>query len=291
MYGQCVPHHYQGSLAQNEAFLKKGFGEKVSERNPLVFDPSLGDRITHKAEYSSGEGKWGSQAEIIVYGLPQVQNDDITAAFISVASGSSPDEDFNLLVAGWHVSPKLYGDTDTHFFTYWTADENRKTGCFNLLCEGFVTYNASRYPGIRIWPLSKYNGKQYAVPVAIHQDERSGDWLLYVQGIILGHWPKTLFTSLSNGADEINWGGNVNFDKNKKSPPMGQRPLPDEGFGKRRHSRVVQFVDQHGQPYDPNPDEVGPIVDRDDCYAVGDFSRSETTGFTFYFGGPGGCSG
>ncbi|ONK75803.1 uncharacterized protein A4U43_C03F20710 [Asparagus officinalis] len=168
------------------------------------------------------------------------------------------------------------------------ADGNMTTGCFNLLCKGFVPSNTSEVPGFKIWPLSVYNGTQYVIRVKLHKDETSGNWLLHVQDKLLGYWPKTLFKSLSVGAQEINWGGNVNFENSQRSPPLGSGHFPEEGGGKAAAIQEIQFVNQHGEPYDLNPDLVSSYVDNIPCIKLGELFHTNI-GFMFYFGGPGGC--
>ncbi|CDP05720.1 unnamed protein product [Coffea canephora] len=55
-------------------------------------------------------------------------------------TGGSCDSDLNVIEAGWHVSfqRKLYGDKRTSFFIYWTRNNFRSTGCYNLLCPDFA---------------------------------------------------------------------------------------------------------------------------------------------------------
>ncbi|XP_020258704.1 uncharacterized protein LOC109835120 [Asparagus officinalis] len=267
-------------LTLNEAFLKKDSGEEVGVQEVNPNELFL---------YQSREGRWGTQAEFVVYGLQNVELGQDTSAYISVISGlDGSRQDINHILAGWHVSPGLYGDTDTHFFTYWTADGNMTTGCFNLLCKGFVPSNTSEVPGFKIWPLSVYNGTQYVIRVKLHKDETSGNWLLHVQDKLLGYWPKTLFKSLSVGAQEINWGGNVNFENSQRSPPLGSGHFPEEGGGKAAAIQEIQFVNQHGEPYDLNPDLVSSYVDNIPCIKLGELFHTNI-GFMFYFGGPGGC--
>ena len=94
------------------------------------------------------------------------------------------------------VSQSLYGDKNTRIFTFWTvrvlifdfptstshvyiccflfekrlfffswlqADAYTKTGCFNLMCPGFVQVSHQIAMGATISPLSIYNGPQYTV--------------------------------------------------------------------------------------------------------------------------------
>ncbi|ONK74468.1 uncharacterized protein A4U43_C03F6590 [Asparagus officinalis] len=220
---------------QDEALHEKGPGVKVlfPERNYIANGTSiyisngtsvngLGDRVQYFASYFSNEGKWGTQAALIVYGLPNVQTNQLSSVFVSLVTAMNDSSNIlNSISAGWH-------------------------------------------------------------------DNISGNWLLHVQDSLLGYWPETLFTSLFESAQQIAWNGNVNFAKNLKGPPLGSGHFPEEGGGKAAAIQDIQFVNQHGQPYDLTPDRVSSHVDKKDCYRVGEFYRAEI-GFMFYLGGPGGC--
>ncbi|KAJ6386931.1 hypothetical protein OIU78_016793, partial [Salix suchowensis] len=63
----------------------------------------------------------------------------------------------------WQVSPDFYGDNYPRFFTYWTTDAYQTTGCYNLLCSGFVQTNNKIAIGAAISPRSSYNGRQFDI--------------------------------------------------------------------------------------------------------------------------------
>ncbi|CDP16449.1 unnamed protein product [Coffea canephora] len=48
-------------------------------------------------------------------------------------TGGSYNSDLNVIEAGWHVS-----FNENKFFIYWTRNNFRSTGCYNLLCPGFA---------------------------------------------------------------------------------------------------------------------------------------------------------
>ncbi|KAI7740066.1 hypothetical protein M8C21_022128, partial [Ambrosia artemisiifolia] len=55
--------------------------------------------------------------------------------------GGSFGEDLKSIESGWQVSPDLYVDNNTRLFTYWTSDAYQATGCYNLICSGFIQIN------------------------------------------------------------------------------------------------------------------------------------------------------
>jgi hypothetical protein len=98
------------------------------------------------------------------------------------------------------VSPDLYGDNNTRLFTYWTvsfdiqlltvlhfmncflsclrpltvllsgdlqSDAYQATGCYNMLCSGFIQINREIAMGASIFPTSSYSGSQYDISILI----------------------------------------------------------------------------------------------------------------------------
>ncbi|XP_020107284.1 uncharacterized protein LOC109723358 [Ananas comosus] len=78
------------------------------------------------------------------------------------------------------VNPDLYGDNQTRLFTLWTVDGYKNTGCYNLLCEGFVFTGKSNFgPGSVLEPVSVYEGVLHNITLKISQDPQSRDWWLH----------------------------------------------------------------------------------------------------------------
>ncbi|KAH9627207.1 hypothetical protein KSS87_020753 [Heliosperma pusillum] len=99
------------------------------------------------------------------------------------------------------VSPELYGDNYPRFFTYWTSDAYQATGCYNLLCSGFVQTNSRIAIGAAISPTSSYSGGQFDISLLIWKDPKHGNWWLeFGSGILVGYWPSYLFTHLRDHA-------------------------------------------------------------------------------------------
>lgn len=55
------------------------------------------------------------------------------------------------------------------------------------------------------------------------QDAANGNWHLKVSKdeTEIGFWPKNIFTSLGDGGNYVEWGGEVFSPPNLPSPPMG----------------------------------------------------------------------
>ncbi|PKI42655.1 hypothetical protein CRG98_036937, partial [Punica granatum] len=124
------------------------------------------DGHEHAIGYVTGAQYYGAKANINVW-APQVANpDEFSLSQIWVISGSFGD-DLNTIEAGWQVSPELYGDNYPRFFTYWTNDAYQTSGCYNLLCSGFVQTDSRIALGAAISPTSSYNGGQFDISLLI----------------------------------------------------------------------------------------------------------------------------
>ncbi|KAE8023506.1 hypothetical protein FH972_009193 [Carpinus fangiana] len=148
------------------------FGRKPRRR---VRRDSSSNGHEHAVGYVSGDQYYGAKASINVW-APRVANQyEFSLSQMWVISGSFGD-DLNTIEAGWQasnslillqVSPELYGDNYPRFFTYWTTDAYQATGCYNLLCSGFVQTNNRIAIGAAISPTSSYNGGQFDISLLV----------------------------------------------------------------------------------------------------------------------------
>ncbi|KAK1266343.1 hypothetical protein QJS04_geneDACA002514 [Acorus gramineus] len=53
----------------------------------------------------------------------------------------------------------------------WSADESGRTGCYNLICPGFVQVSRKTALGATIQPLSTFRGPQHVIDVAIYRSK------------------------------------------------------------------------------------------------------------------------
>ncbi|CAN6909234.1 unnamed protein product [Brassica oleracea] len=151
---------------------------------------------------NSPQGKFhGAQADINVW-KPHVQTRrEFSLAQIWVMGGTYPSRD--TIEAGWQVFPRFYGDDKPRFFIYWTADEYKKTGCYDLRCPGFVHVNRDFVIGAPMPQVSVMGGRQASFLTTITtrkqragwRDRRTGNWLRLGYYQILGYWPSSLFST------------------------------------------------------------------------------------------------
>ncbi|KAM7269538.1 hypothetical protein ACFE04_025035 [Oxalis oulophora] len=265
------------------------FGRKgVIGLNVRKDSASVDDDHEHAVGYVSGEKYYGAKASINVW-APSVANQyEFSLSQMWVISGSFGD-DLNTIEAGWQVSPELYGDSFPRFFTYWTSDAYQATGCYNLLCSGFVQTNSRIAIGAAISPTSYYNGGQFDISLLVWKDPKHGNWWLeFGSGILVGYWPSFLFTHLREHASMVQFGGEVVNTRDSRgfhtSTQMGSGHFAGEGFGKASYFRNLQVVDWDNNLV-PLPN-LKVLADHPNCYDIqGGINR--VWGNYFYYGGPG----
>ncbi|CAL9236865.1 unnamed protein product [Arabidopsis halleri] len=184
------------------------FGRKSHQSIPrtTTFDPTLGHQYVLMGVRN---GKfYGTEAAINLW-KPNVQipkEYSLTQTWVVSGNGSS----LNTIEAGWQVYPELYDDNNPRFFVYWTRDGYRKTGCYNLLCSGFVQTSNRYTVGGSITTISRYRGTQYDLSILIWKDQKTGNWWLRVnEKDVIGYWPGSLFSSLGREATRVEWGGEI----------------------------------------------------------------------------------
>ncbi|KAK7407234.1 hypothetical protein VNO78_08968 [Psophocarpus tetragonolobus] len=260
------------------------FGRKIRRR---VRRDTNSNGHEHAVGYVSGEQYYGAKASINVW-APRVANqDEFSLSQMWVISGSFGD-DLNTIEAGWQVSPELYGDRYPRFFTYWTSDAYQATGCYNLLCSGFVQTNNKIAIGAAISPTSSYAGGQFDISLLIWKDPKHGNWWLeFGSGILVGYWPSFLFTHLRDHASMVQFGGEIVNSRQSgthTSTQMGSGHFAGEGFGKASYFRNMQVVDWDNNLVPLSNLRV--LADHPNCYDI-QGGINNVWGNYFYYGGPG----
>ncbi|KAJ3687215.1 hypothetical protein LUZ61_016379 [Rhynchospora tenuis] len=241
----------------------------------------------HAIAYVQGDKYYGARATINVWQPRIEQSSEFSLSQIWILGGSF-GQDLNSIEAGWQVSPDLYGDNNTRLFTYWTSDAYQATGCYNLLCSGFIQINNDIAMGASIYPISNYGGSQYDISILVWKDPKEGNWWMqFGRDYVLGYWPSFLFSYLADSASMIEWGGEVvnsEPDGLHTSTQMGSGQFPEEGFGKSSYFRNIQVVDESNNLRAPKG--VGTFTEQSNCYDVQSGSNGDW-GTYFYYGGPG----
>ncbi|KAK4762852.1 hypothetical protein SAY86_008620 [Trapa natans] len=241
----------------------------------------------HAITYVEGDKYYGAKATINVWEPKIQQSNEFSLSQLWILGGSF-GEDLNSIEAGWQVSPDLYGDNNTRLFTYWTSDAYQATGCYNLLCSGFIQINNEIAMGASISPISAYRSSQYDISILIWKDPSEGHWWMqFGNDYVLGYWPSFLFSYLTDSASMIEWGGEVvnsQPDGEHTSTQMGSGHFPEEGFGKASYFRNIQVVDESNNLKAPKG--IGTFTEQSNCYDVQTGNNGDW-GHYFYYGGPG----
>ncbi|KAG6790912.1 protein neprosin [Populus alba] len=269
----------------------KRYGKKKHRAipQPRSADPDLVNESGHQhaIAYVEGDKYYGAKATLNVWEPKIQQPNEFSLSQLWILGGSF-GQDLNSIEAGWQVSPDLYGDNNTRLFTYWTSDAYQATGCYNLLCSGFIQINSEIAMGASISPVSGYRNSQYDISILVWKDPKEGHWWMqFGNDYVLGYWPSFLFSYLADSASMIEWGGEVvnsEPDGQHTSTQMGSGRFPEEGFGKSSYFRNVQVVDASNNLKAPKG--IGTFTEQSNCYDVLTGNNGDW-GHYFYYGGPG----
>ncbi|KAG5044434.1 hypothetical protein AAZX31_03G231300 [Glycine max] len=252
-------------------------------------DVVSGNGHEHAIAYTgSSQEVYGAKATINVW-EPSIQVvNEFSLSQIWILSGSFDGTDLNSIEAGWQVSPELYGDSRPRLFTYWTSDSYQATGCYNLLCAGFVQTNGRIAIGAAISPISSYESNQYDITILIWKDPKVGNWWMsFGDGTLVGYWPEGLFTHLATHATMVEWGGevvNTRANGQHTSTQMGSGHFANDGFGKSSYFRNLEIVDTDNSLSSVH--NILTLAENTNCYDIKS-SYSNEWGTYFYYGGPG----
>ncbi|CAA2986122.1 Hypothetical predicted protein [Olea europaea subsp. europaea] len=295
MNGKCPEDTIPIRRTKREDVLRassvKRYGKKKHRTipKPKSADPDLTNESGHQhaIAYVQGDKYYGAKATINVWEPKIQQPNEFSLSQIWLLGGSF-GEDLNSIEAGWQVSPDLYGDNNTRLFTYWTSDAYQATGCYNLLCSGFIQVSSQIAMGASISPVSSYRNSQYDISILVWKDPKEGNWWMqFGNGYVLGYWPSFLFSYLTESASMIEWGGEVvnsQPDGQHTSTQMGSGRFPEEGFGKSGYFKNIQVVDSSNNLKAPK--ELGTYTEQSNCYDIQTGSNGDW-GHYFYYGGPG----
>ncbi|TVU36765.1 hypothetical protein EJB05_18712, partial [Eragrostis curvula] len=230
----------------------------------------------------NSESYYGVKVTSDVYGF-SIQENERSGILIQInnfVDGTKPSQDG--ISFGWHVFPALYGDSKTHFYVSWTTDKYQKTGCYNLLCPGYVPEaNVKIVPGVAIEAVSDPHGAKRTMIFKVFKDN-SGDWLVHIgfdsEPYLVGRFPKSLFTNLANKGNYIRIGGFV-ITCNTQLAPMGSGFLSNNT--KAASFNNFELIDQNGQTSKVQQNQPVSMTD-DNRYSV---SMISTEG-EFTYGGP-----
>ncbi|KAI3914131.1 hypothetical protein MKW92_023802 [Papaver armeniacum] len=292
-YGSCpqetIPIRRKGKN-YNPTLLRKHHHPRLSLSSSRTSNDTASDHEVYIITYHYFvlEGNFlGAEAKINLW-KPFTETNEMSISQIWAAAGEN--KNINTIEAGWEVNQDLYDDDQARFFIVWTADGYVNSGCYNLLCDGFVQTSSNISLGCNFSEVSTFNGNQKDATFSIHKDQSSEHWWVQLQGISVGYYTSSLFTELSKAATLVEWGGEIINRKSKgrhTSTQMGSGHFPYEGGLKiSSYFNWVQVVDENNMIKDP--ENVDKFVTNPNCYDLEiDDDNYDTNGYSFYYGGPG----
>ncbi|KAF8013819.1 hypothetical protein BT93_I1621 [Corymbia citriodora subsp. variegata] len=228
----------------------------------------------------------GAKAFINNY-IPKCGKGQFSAAQIWIISDINNPT--NMIEAGWTVDPDLYNDDRSHLFISWKADG---AGCYDLRCPGFVQVDNSITLGQILPNTSVYDGLQFEIYVAIHQEANTKDWWLTVKkdnvDVNVGYWPAKLFPQLASGAKILQFGGATHTSNGMPFPPMGSGYFPDNSYKHACVFRQIQYLNSSQSWKAPESWRGSAETSSQECYRATTNNEDQFMGYTLLFGGPGG---
>jgi hypothetical protein len=190
--------------------------------------------------------------------------------------------------AGWQVYPDHYGTNKAVLFIYWTRDDYKTTGNYNLEAPAFVQTDSSMVLGGEFAQYSASGGTQVEFGVLWSRD-KSGNWWLWIAkfGQVLfspfGYYPRSLFGSgqLTISSDNCEFGGEVT---GVASGQMGSGEAASAGFYHAAYQRQQMYTTAQSITL---PTNLTFYQSNPTCYTISWAPTIVDGGF--FFGGPG-CS-
>ncbi|XP_050280235.1 uncharacterized protein LOC126721226 [Quercus robur] len=284
--GRCPEGTIPIRRTKEEDLLRAGsvanFGRKKYHTIPHAQNEI--DRTSYElATYGeAGDKYYGMMAEMNLWNPHTHDENEFTLSQFWLEGGEY-GQDFDSIQAGAMVYEHLYQDRNTRLFLYWTDDGYQGTGCYNLMCPGFVQLDKQIAMGAIVTPYSKYDGDQFALKFYVWKDVNGrGDWWLKINNKDFGYWPSSIFSILSDSAASVRWGGevlNYNPEGQHTTTQMGSGHLAEEGPRKASFFKNLNVID--GLQILRGPRKTTTVVTNPNCYSI------LTYGGLFYYGGPG----
>ncbi|CAO2827255.1 unnamed protein product [Amaranthus hypochondriacus] len=164
----------------------------------------------------------------------------------------------------------------------------RRSHCYHLLCPGFVSLRQDIPIDAIVEPVSKIGGPTYEFKMFAFQDPINGNWWLEVEklGIVIGFWPRAIFSGLKGSAYYIAVGGEAYSLHYKPLPLMGNGHYP---YCTNTNISLSAFC-QGFVVVNTNSDIVNPedteIFSTSEDYATFDLGVTPWWGRVICFGGP-----
>ncbi|XP_074293853.1 protein neprosin-like [Silene latifolia] len=255
---------------------------------PKGLEPHAGSRYQAKQHcsakvqtvFNANKKFFGVAGAITIY-KPNVPSNQWSSSRIKLLNGGDSIE------AGWMVNPSKFNDNNAHLYASFSGNGR---GCINLDCPGFVQVATDIPLGLSPNSYSTFDRQiLWALSIDKHQDD--GNWWLSITSSkkAIGYWPKSLFSSLQDVANQVEFGGEIHNPNAVEPPtPMGN------GFKAAYDTTVsscffrATVVDETNT--NVNPPDTEKFADCPDLYSVldGGHQKDPNLGRLIFYGGPNG---
>ncbi|RZC72418.1 hypothetical protein C5167_035623 [Papaver somniferum] len=244
-------------------------------------------------EVISGKKYFGAAASMTIHNLT-LDLDQFSTSQIWIVN-SSPEET-NGIEFGIMKYPGVAGDSLPRLFGYWAStDGHNPTGCYNMLCPGFVQVSKDVFLNNQFTHSSTYGEKVYEAYLAVYRAQDTGHWWLRVGPNAdvtedVGYWPNELFTTLKTSAVSVRYGGFVGSLSQESKPPMGNGYFPQlNDHRKTAFMRLLRYANETGNLVDVDSRSVKTTsTAKLECYSIIYARQIERWENHMVYGGPGG---
>ena len=108
------------------------------------------------------------------------------------------------------------------------------------------------------------------------------------EGTKVGFWPASLFTTLKDSAEEVQWGGEITdrkLDGAHTATEMGSNRFAQEGYAKASYFRQLHVMDSNNVYNLPTDTTIR--ISNANCYNLDLGYALDFLGVHFFYGGPG----
>jgi hypothetical protein len=186
--------------------------KKITDPNPAGYFHSLSSQSATVYGADAWLNLWDPAVDI-----PSSPGDDHSISQLWLQNYQKPQ--LQSLEGGLTVDHNLNGDSANHLFTYYTTNgysqDGNNLGGYNRLESGWIQYDPSIYPGIKINGTS-VQGQSPQLEIGIKYQLWQGNWWFGFNNnesgpwIWLGYYPGSLFNGgIANPVDGVGWGGEV----------------------------------------------------------------------------------
>ncbi|KAL5192027.1 hypothetical protein HKD37_04G011202 [Glycine soja] len=261
-----------------EDILRASSIQRFGRKPRPVRRDSTGSGHEHAVVFVNGDQYYGAKASINVW-APRVTDEfEFSLSQMWVIAGSF-GKDLNTIEAG---------KSTTIWRQLSKTDAYQTTGCYNLLCSGFIQTNNRIAIGAAISPRSAFNRRQFDIGLMIWKDPKHGHWWLeFGSGLLVGYWPANMFSHLRNHASMVQFGGEIVNTRSRgyhTDTQMGSGHFAEEGFRKSAYFRNLQVVDWDNSLLPLR--NIHLLADHSNCYNIWQ-GTNNVWGTYFYYGGPG----